>query len=353
MKIPYFGLNRQYVYLKDELLDATDRVLSTGRFMAGRFTEEFEDWLEKKNHSKHAIVCHSGTQALEIIAKYWYIGFQDTSQDTVAHVPTLTFPATANSFINSGWKLNLVDCNDFGQSTFEHEKQNSGIFVRVGLYGAAISSHNSKHILIEDGAQHWLSNNCKRIGHSTAISFDPTKNLPGTGNGGAIVTNDDKLNFWAREYQNHGKFEHNLTGTNSRMSELECAHLLVRAKYLDKWQLRRKQIVRIYNNAFNDSNHLEPLILDNEIDSHACHKYVLISEKRDELLSKLKEDGIECKVHYDKPLHELSCFKNERNLIILSQASRLCKKLISLPLYPDLEDSEIQYIIERVLCHTS
>ena len=96
-----------------------------------------------------------------------------------------------------------------------------------------------------------------------------------------------------------------------------------------------------------------PLILDNEIDSHACHKYVLISEKRDELLSKLKEDGIECKVHYDKPLHELSCFKNERNLIILSQASRLCKKLISLPLYPDLEDSEIQYIIERVLCHTS
>ena len=207
-------------------------------------------------------------------------------------------------------------------------------------------------VIIEDGAQHWLSNGCARYGHATAISFDPTKNLPSSGNGGAIVTNDIALNDWIKEYQNHGKPSHITVGTNSRMSELDCSHLLVRTKYLDEWQKRRKEIVRRYNKAFKNTN-VESLIKDSVVEDHACHKYVINTNDRDLLNAKLHKDSIRCKIHYEKPLHEISCFRKRGELDMLSKASILSRKVLSLPLYPELTDTEVNYVIERVLFHTS
>lgn len=356
MKVPFFGLNRQYSNLKDELLEATDNVLSSGRLMSGKHTEEFEDWLAKKNNSKHAIVCHSGTNALEIIAKYWWNNFLVTAQRPVAYIPTLTFPATANAFINAGWDVKFIDVTKYGQASHEHGLNKKEFHVYVGLYGAPIVPQTFKYfpsdVIIEDGAQHWLSNDCTRYGHATAISFDPTKNLPSSGNGGAIITNDTALDEWVREYQNHGKPSHISVGTNSRMSELDCSHLLVRTKYLDQWQARRREIVEMYNKAFKDSN-VESLIHDSDIKIHACHKYVITAEDRNALSTKLHNDGIDCKIHYEKPLHEISCFsKNRGDLDMLSKASILSRKVLSLPLYPELRNDEINYVIEKVIKHT-
>jgi len=353
MNVPFFGLDRQYTNLKVELLEATDKVLSSGRLMSGKYTEEFEDWLAKKNNSRHAIVCHSGTNALEIIAKYWWNNFLVTAQRPIAHIPTLTFPATANAFINTGWDVKFVDSNKYGQAVHKHEYNKKEFFVYVGLYGAPIVPHSlTSDVVIEDGAQHWLSNDCIRYGHATAISFDPTKNLPSSGNGGAIITDDDSLNTWVREYQNHGKPSHISIGTNSRMSELDCAHLLVRSKYLDEWQARRRKIVRMYNNAFNGTN-IKSVIHSNNIILHACHKYVIVVDDRETLYANLQNDGISCKIHYEKPLHEISCFRNRGNLDMLSKASILSRKVLSLPLFPELTNDEVEYVIERVLHHTS
>jgi dTDP-4-amino-4,6-dideoxygalactose transaminase len=353
MKVPFFGLDRQYNNLKNELLEATNDVLSSGRLMSGKYTEEFEDWLAKKNKSRHAIVCHSGTNALEIIAKYWWNNFLVTAQKPIAYIPTLTFPATANAFINTGWDVNFVDSSKYGQSLHRHKFNKKEFHVYVGLYGAPIVPHSlTSDVIIEDGAQHWLSNNCTRYGHATAISFDPTKNLPSSGNGGAIITNDTALNDWIREYQNHGKPSHITVGTNSRMSELDCAHLLVRSKYLDEWQARRRKIVKMYNTAFRDTN-VKSLINKFEIKLHACHKYVIKVEDRDALYTNLQNDDIDCKIHYEKPLHEISCFRNRGDLDMLSKASILSRKVLSLPLFPELTVDEINYVIERVLYHTS
>jgi dTDP-4-amino-4,6-dideoxygalactose transaminase len=136
------------------------------------------------------------------------------------------------------------------------------------------------------------------------------------------------------------------------MSELDCSHLLVRSKYLDKWQARRKEIVRMYNCAFK-STKVESLIKDNVINDHACHKYVINVVNRDALYNSLHCDNIQCKIHYEQPLHEISCFHKYSDLNMLSTASILSRKVLSLPLFPELTDNEVNYVIERVLFHTS
>jgi dTDP-4-amino-4,6-dideoxygalactose transaminase len=231
----------------------------------------------------------------------------------------------------------------------------------VGLYGAPTrdythywrTAQSSNHIIIEDAAQHWLSENCKRHSHAAAISFDPTKNLPSSGNGGAIITSDDNFAQWARAHRQHGSLHESITGTNSRMSETDCAHLLVRAQYIDEWQARRREIATMYNNGFKEHKNVTCLIRDTEIKDHACQKYVINIDYRDEVLENLILDGIQCKVHYNRPLHEYKMYSNYSDLDMLSKATVLSRRVLSLPIYPELTDEEVKYIIKRVRFHTS
>jgi len=352
--IPFFGLDRQYNRLKEELLEVTDDVLSSGQLMSGKYTNAFERWLADKNHSKYAITCHSGTQALEMIALFWYKKLKYQNKTPIAYIPTLTFPATANAFINAGWVIKLIDSDINGQMNIPYRNfvsEDSAFTIQVGLYGESIKDRLPMNNVIEDGAQHWLSDNSNRIGTATAISFDPTKNLPNSGNGGAIVTSNRELYGWVKSYHNHGKDKAvNTYGTNSRMSEIDCAHLLVRSKYIDEWQTRREQIAKYYCNNFKNTN-VRPLI--HNFKKHAFHKFVIDVDNRVKILSNLKYDGIDCKIHYDKPLHEYEKYSIYKNPGVLSTASSLCRRIISLPIYPELKDSEVEYITERVLYHTS
>jgi dTDP-4-amino-4,6-dideoxygalactose transaminase len=100
--------------------------------------------------------------------------------------------------------------------------------------------------VIEDGAQHWLANGGKRLGDATAISFDPMKNLNAYGNGGAVVTDDIDLLEFAREWCNNGKPGHATIGTNSRMSEIDSAQMMVKTGHIDAWQKRRSDIARYW-----------------------------------------------------------------------------------------------------------
>lgn len=355
MNIKFFGLDRQYLLIQDELAEATHRVLSSGRLMDGPFTEQFCAWLASKNQSKHAVTCHSGTNALEIIAKYWRINYEVQATEPVVHLPTLTFPATANAFLNTGWRVQLLDCDSKGQAIHNHNIEYRAFHCYVGLYGAPPKIPLiTSDVVIEDAAQHWLSNGQTRSSYASAISFDPTKNLPSSGNGGAIVTDDSNFRDWVLEYQAHGKPNHYISGTNTRMSELECSHLLVRARYLNDWQQRRKEIAERYNNAFADSEHVESLIENSELEQHGLQKYVIKVEDRHVLMGKLQQDGIETRVHYQLPLHELPAYHNcGGGLNMLSTASTLARKVLSLPLYPELTDTEVDYVIDRVLHHTS
>jgi dTDP-4-amino-4,6-dideoxygalactose transaminase len=235
------------------LLDATHDALKEGVLINGPFTAALESWLCNYTGCKFATVTHSGTHALEFIAGYHYdLSFLAGEEEPPRiRIPNLTFPATLNAFFSTGWDIELVDTDSNGLIKFDDDYEDgfNSYTCFVGLYGAS-PNRNFYSNTIVDGAQHWLSVNQHQIGDAMSISFDPTKNLPSSGNGGAIVTNDQSLYDWVNVMKNNGKFEHYYPVTNSKMSELECAHLLVRSKYIDKWQNRREKIRNYYLDRF-------------------------------------------------------------------------------------------------------
>ena len=350
MQIPFTGIQRQYNALREEILDATDRVLTSGRLMDGQNTADFEAWLAAKNHSAYAAVCHSGTQALEIIASFAKdrIGI---NPPTVL-MPAMTFPASANAFIRAGWNIHFADTNAYGIMDFDKvdRSQSYQAVLGIGLYGAALSNKFQYQTgLIEDAAQHWLADNCKRFGMAAAISFDPMKNLGNYGNGGAVVTDDRELYNYARGWTNNGKITaHAEVGTNSRMSEVDCAQLMVKARRLGDWQNVRRSIVLYWMDRFKNSS-IRCLINETNFEGHCFHKFVVDIDNRDDVLAKMQNKGIDVKIHYAHPLHELPAYQHYQGPDMLSAASSLSRRCLSLPIYPELTDSEVDYIASSLL----
>ena len=351
LKIPFTGLKKQYNALRTEILDVTDEVLRSGQLMAGNYTAEFENWLAKKNHSKYAVTCHSGSQALEIIAEYYRL--QTSTNPPRVVIPAMTYVATANAFIRAGWDIWISDVDKYGLlDNKKHVPVDLSVqaTVLVGLYGAAVNADRfwGTDLVIEDGAQHWLANNCNRVGNACAISFDPMKNLNAYGNGGAVVTDDIDLLEFAREWINNGKPRHSNIGTNSRMNETECAQMMVKTRHIDTWQARRKNIALYWTGRLKNSN-IRSLIDSHNVETHCCHKFVIDVDNRDLLQRNLAIKGIETRVHYKEPLHELPAYSDYIGPNILSNASALSRRVLSLPIYPELTDLEVEYIIDQVI----
>jgi len=345
MKIPHFGLARQYKNLKDELLDATDRALSTGQLVGGIYTRSFESWLAVKTKAKYAITVHSGSQALEIIARQKLLLHTENNKHTpTIKIPNLTYPATLNAFLNAGWNVEIVDTDRYGIIDC-----NPDIYVcLVGLYGRKPWSNRmypDTYSCIVDGAQHWLCADGD-IGSGMAISFDPTKNLPSSGNGGAIVTNNEALYRFSMNYKDNGKStEFSYPGTNTKMSEQDCAQLLVRTKYIDEWQERRHEIANYWIECFKD---LPLRCLTDTLGPHAHQKFVMYLPDRNSLHTHLLTDGIESKVHYEYTLGDLPMSKTLAKPDLLSTSVMLSRGVLSLPLYPELTDIEVELIAEKV-----
>lgn len=333
--------------------------------MSGNWTVEFEDWLAKRNHVKYAVTCHSGTQALEIIADFYRAQLIHQDNPTVL-IPSLTYVATANAWIRSGWDVRFVDVDQMGIFSLG----NAGIgfeefdaICMVGLYGASITHiadvklwremtlHDK--IIVEDAAQHWLAADGVRLGVASAVSFDPTKNLGNYGNGGAVLTNNRELMYFARSWRDNGKSSnHHYIGTNSRMSELDCAQMLVKTKYIDQWQDRRAKIASHWMDRLKGTN-IRCLITENNYHDHCFHKFVIDCGYRDELKTELTKQGIETKIHYELPLHEIDIYRQWPNPGYLSNASVLSRRVLSLPIYPELTDLEVEYIIDGVVDYAS
>jgi len=352
LQIPFTGIRRQYNNLRTEILDVTDEVLRGGQLMSGNYTAEFENWLAKKNSNKYAVTCHSCTQALEIIAEYYGTqGFMPKPPRVL--IPAMTYVATVNAFIRAGWVVTLVDSDHMGQ--MDHKKidrqESVQAIMAVGVYGQALNKHeylNNNSMVIEDGAQHWLSNDCNRIGNVTAISFDPMKNFNNYGNGGALVTDDVNLLDFARSWRNNGKPNHDMIGTNSRMSEIDCAQMMVKTKYLDDWQARRRKIAGYWLERLRGTA-VRTLIDETNHRNHAINKFVIDVSNRDILKRNLDIRRIETKILSWEPLHELPAYDHHPGPDVLSVASALSRRTLCLPIYPELTDLEVEYIVDQVI----
>ena len=352
LQIPFTGIRRQYNNLRTEILDATDEVLRSGQLMDGNYTAEFENWLAKKNSSKYAVTCHSCTQALEIIAEY-YATQTFVPKPPRVLIPAMTYVATVNAFVKAGWTVTLVDTDAMGQ--LDHKKINRlesvQAIVAVGVYGQSLNKHeylNNNSMVIEDGAQHWLSNECRRIGNVTAISFDPMKNFNNYGNGGAVITDDVNFLDFARNWRNNGKPNHDMVGTNSRMSEVDCAQMMVKSRHIDAWQERRRKIAGYWLERLRGTG-IRTLIDETNHRTHAVNKFVIDIGNRDILKRNLDLRRIETKILSWEPLHELPAYDHHPGPDVLSVASALSRRTLCLPIYPELTDLEVEYIVDQVI----
>lgn len=363
LEIAFTGLTRQYQNLKDELADASDRVLSSGQVLDGPYTNYFERHMARRCGRQYAIAVNSGTQAL-IFAQMSLALY-----DEKILIPTTSFVATLNSILMANNTPVFSDVDDralldMGQVDFGLSGSGIAAVMYVNLFGNVIDYDRLKLIcnffnpdgnvkIIEDAAQSFGSTYKGRpsgsLGDISVLSFDPTKNLPNYGSGGMLLTDDYDTANLCYNFRDNGKIsDHIVMGTNSKMSEVDCAQMLVKLKYFDEWQRRRVEIAEFYN------EHLIPYvdpILPNEDVEHSWHKYVIRIHGRDNLQAYLAQRGIATKIHYEVPLfeHELAFDYHNYSRDLFRNSVAHSKEALSLPIYPEMTDAEVETVVETIV----
>jgi dTDP-4-amino-4,6-dideoxygalactose transaminase len=356
IKIPFVDLFAQYQSIKPEIDFAIENVIRESAFIRGKNVDNFENQFASLLGVKHCVSCANGTDALYIVMKGLNLKPGD-EVITTAH----SWISTSEAISQVGAKVVFCDTDsksftiDPDQIKAKISNRTVGI-IPVHLYGQPadmdpimkIAKENNLWV-IEDCAQAHLAKYKNKVvgtfGIASTFSFYPGKNLGAMGDAGAIVTNDDKLAKWFSLFARHGgKGEHFLEGINSRLDGLQAAILSVKLPYLKDWTEKRIEIAKMYNNLLGGINEIEiPQVSEGR--THVYHLYVIRASYRDELRNFLLQSGIETMLNYPKALpfypaygylnHTPYDFPNA----FFSQES-----IISLPIYPELNIDQIQYI---------
>ena len=357
--IPFLGIARQYNNLREEILDASDAVYSSGQVLDGYFTQTFEDEIAKRCNRKYAVAVNSGTQAL-IFAQ------QSMCINGKVIIPGISFVATLNSVVMAGNEPVIIDTDsdfmlDLYKASERLEEGDITALMFVNLYGNVIDYNNLRTArdiffkkqdikIIEDAAQSFGAKYdgtpSGKLGDISILSFDPTKNLNNYGSGGMLLTDDPLIYNDIRDLRDNGKYlGFSSTGTNSKMSESDCAQMLVKLKYFDGWQQRRREIAEFYTEHI--SEYVTPVLPKANVD-HAWHKYVITTDReyRSELYTHLKKSSVETKIHYE---HTLADYTAAGLYSYLPLASRLVDSCLSLPIHPELTDAEVEHVAESVI----
>jgi dTDP-4-amino-4,6-dideoxygalactose transaminase len=360
-KVPFVNIPVQYQNLKEEILKAFDDVLSRGDLILRKDVEEFEKNMAVFIGTKYAVGLNSGTDAMFLLLKALGIGPGD-EVITVSH----TFVASIAVIVNVGAKPILVDVKE--DFTMDVDKLEAAItektkaVIPVHLNGRMCEMDRlmeiaKKHnlIVIEDAAQalgaKYQGKMAGSFGLAGSFSLYPFKVLGCFGDGGILTTNDESLDEKIRLLRDHGqktKTEIVCFGFNSRLDNIQAAILNLKFKYLPEWIKRRREIAEIYNKGLGGVSgiKLPPAPDSDEKYFDNFQNYVIKAEKRDELYNFLKERGVETLIkdpiaNHKQPELGLSHFQ-------LPYTEKLAEQVISLPMYPELVQEQIEYAIECV-----
>ena len=257
--IPFFGVARQYQTLREELLEAIDWVYSSGQVLDGVNTKHFETAIAHRCGRQFSVAVNSCTQGL-ILAQSVCI-----PRASKVLIPTLSFAATINSVLMAGHEPVFCDTDQNGLidlESLDFALTGAGVnsILYANLWGHVIDWQNFKihteffnedMFVIEDAAQsfgaYYHDTPSGKLGDVSVLSFDPTKNLNNYGSGGMILTDDPVIYEALRDVRDNGKYKgHDFPGTNSKMSESDCAQMLIKLKYFNQWQRRRTEIAEYY-----------------------------------------------------------------------------------------------------------
>jgi dTDP-4-amino-4,6-dideoxygalactose transaminase len=358
--IPFIDLRKEYATIRKEVLAVIDEVLESGWFILGQKLEMFEKEFAKYIGAKYGIGVNSGTDALYLAIKVLGISEGD-EVITVSH----TFQSTADAITRNGAKPVFADIDPetYVMDNSKIEKRitkNTKAIIPVHLYGHPVDMDHVLEIakerglyVIEDACQahgsEYKGKKVGRLGDISCFSFYPTKNLAGYGDNGMLLTHNpelaDKLKAW-RNYGQHKKYYHDFVGINSRMDEVQAAILSVKLTHLDEWNEKRRKNARLYNSLLEDSNVIVPT--EKEYAKHVYYVYVVRHKKRDKLGQFLEREGIQTLVHYPVPVHKQKGYESYAREARLPMTEKTCREILSLPMYPLLEEEDILKISDCI-----
>jgi len=370
MNVPLLDLKAQYEGVRDETKRMLNDILQSQYFIGGPYVAKLESEVAKYSDTKHAIGVSSGTDAL--LASLMALGIyrsplENKPADEVI-VPTYTFFATAGCVWRAGAKPVFADINadtyNIDAASIESKiTERTKAIIPVHLYGQCaemekISAIAKKYNLkiIEDGAQAIGSSRdgvkVGGFGDCACLSFFPSKNLGGLGDGGMIVTNSDSLAQSIRQMRNHGmepKYFHKHVGGNFRLDAVQAAGLLAKLPYLDKWGEMRRQNAAFYNQGFAQCKSVKVPVIEPQ--NHTIYnQYIISVPNRDEVIAHLRSKEIGCEIYYPMSLHMQECFaqlgykKGD-----FPNAEFAASHTLALPIYPELTRQQQSYVIEEVL----
>jgi len=371
-EIPAINIRQQYLNLAPQLEQAVMSVLNSGHYILGEQGQKLEKAIAEVCHCHFGVGVANGTDALELAV--WAL---DIGPGDEVITPSFTFAATAEAIVLRGAKPVFVDIDP---STFNInpdliEKvitENTKAIMPVHLYGLPadmdpIVALAKKYYLkiIEDNAQAigavYKGRPTGSFGDLACISFYPTKNLAACGDAGMIVTNNADVSERLTRLRAHGmkkRYYHDELGVNSRLDELQAAILLTKLPYLAGWSERRRSLAKAYNRALGSIPWLKlPRNFDNV--EHVWHQYTVVVEfdekgpqsllpasvLRDNIIQKLAQNGIGAMCYYPVPIHLQKAFAQfgyKKGDLPVTEF--LADRVISLPMYPELEEKSIEKI---------
>ena len=361
MNIKFSDISRIHNPLKNEFDKVYNRVFEESSFIGGSYISEFELKFKKLFNSKFFIPVSNGTDSIYLILRSLNI----KSGDEVITVSN-TWISTSETITMTGAKPVFVDCDEFHTidvSKIERKiNSKTKALIVVHLYGQpcemdkiiSICDKYDLH-LIEDCAQSHLSEyNDTKVGNfgvASSFSFYPGKNLGAFGDAGGITCKCEELYTKIKMLSNHGaltKHNHQIEGTNSRINNFQAGILSTKIDFLETWTNQRIEIAKKYSKLLKNINQVETPKLRKNC-KHSFHLYVIKALNRDELLKHLNDRKIQVLIHYPKILPNLNAYKYLKS--DLSEYPISLKNentIISLPIFPEMRDEEINYVVDSV-----
>ncbi|OPY67921.1 MAG: dTDP-3-amino-3,6-dideoxy-alpha-D-galactopyranose transaminase [Syntrophorhabdaceae bacterium PtaU1.Bin034] len=367
MKVPFVDLKSQYETIRFEVAAAIQKVLEDTAFSAGPYVARFEKEFAQFCGTRHAIGVGSGTSAIWLALQACGIG----PGDEVITVPN-TFIATAEAISFAGAKPVFVDIDE-GSYLMNPDLLDQAVSLRtkaiipVHLFGQMVDmdpvmdfAKDHGLYVIEDACQAhgatYKGRKAGSIGDAGCFSFYPGKNLGAYGEGGAVVTNSDRVAERVRILRDHGqskKYYHSVIGWNDRMDGIQGAVLSVKLKYLEDWNEARRQNAHLYSSLLGEVDDIQTPV-EKGHGEHVYHLYVVRVPGRDDLIRHLAEKDIFCGIHYPIPIHLQDAYHFlglEKGRYPVTE--KCAAEMVSLPMFAELTREQIDYVTEEIKTYLS
>jgi dTDP-4-amino-4,6-dideoxygalactose transaminase len=364
MPVPLLDLRAQHATIRDEVLPALVDLVDSQLFILGAPVEKLEREVAELSHTKYAVGCANGTDALLLALRAL-----DCGRDDEVITTPFTFFATAGTIHNVGATPVFVDIdpktyNIRPDAAAAARTSKTKAVVPVDLFGQMAPLEEIALALrglpvIEDaaqsiGARRSIDGEWRMAGEVPTIgtfSFFPSKNLGGYGDGGMMVTQDEALAARLKRLRMHGgarQYFHDEVGFNSRLDALQAVVLSAKLPHLAAWSAKRRANAAYYNTAFADLAGITTPFVDRANES-IFNQYTIRSDRRDQLQAFLKERQIGTSIYYPLPLHLQPCFEYlGYKAGAFPESERAAKEVLSLPIFPELTQSQLEEVVEGV-----